>query len=277
MPTKSKSTKIDNDNYLNWLFGNIKSSTTKTEKKKKTIATKKKAKIVNQKAGSNIKWTFCVNLRNYFPNVFTADYMEYQIISDATNVTIQKNTGIFGYGKSTYSISNKDGEILDLGMNEEEFIYMLLGKDIKSKDILYNLGYYNNSPTEEKPDYKKNLCILYHIAFFEDCIPIEFQDLHKIILIQIRNSFLFFKNSKESELERIKRRIYFGQPLNNYEILMLDFCSQPHVTVMSDMQMCAEKLKDSSIKLCLKIEDKPCKRIVLNSSGKKLYEYNNAK
>ena len=57
-----------------------------------------------------------------------------------------------------------------------------------------------------------------------------------------------------TELERIKRRIYYEQPLNNYEILMLDFCSQPHVTVMSDMQMCAEKLKDSSIKLCLKIE-----------------------
>lgn len=280
MPTKSKSTKIDYDNYLNWLFGDIKSSkSTKSSTKKKTIATKKKAKIVNQKAGSHIEWTFCVSLRNYFPNLFTSDYMEYQIIPNPFTIKIIKNTGILGLGKTTYSISkiNKVEEIVDLGMNEEEFIFMLLGKDQISKNKLYELGYYNLSPTEEDPDYSKNLCILYHIAFFEDCIPEEFQELFTITLEKIRNPFIAFKNSKESQLVRIKRRANHTNELklNDYEKLMLEFCSQPKVTVMRDMEMCAEKLKDSSIKLCLKIEDKRCKRIVTNSNGRKLYEYNN--
>jgi len=278
MPTKSKSTKIDYDNYLNWLFADIKSSkSTKSSTKKTTIATKKKAKIVNQKAGSHIKWTFCVSLRNYFPNLFTSDYMEYQIIPNPFTITIQKNTGILELGKNTYSISkiNKVEEIVDLGMNEEEFIFMLLGKDQISKNKLYELGYYNLLPTEEDPDYSKNLCILYHIAFFEDCIPKEFQDLFTITLQKIRTSFIAYKNSKESQLARIERRVNHNMDINDYEELMLYFCNQPNVTVMKDMIRCAEKLKDSSIKLCLKIEDKPCKRIVTNSNGRILYEYKN--
>jgi hypothetical protein len=93
-------------------------------------------------------------------------------------------------------------------------------------------------------------------------------------LVQIRNSFIAFKNFKKSELERIKRRVNFNLNLHDYEKLMLDYLSQPNVTVMKDMEICAQKFLDNSVKLCLTVEDKRCKKIITNFEGRKLYEYN---
>lgn len=288
MPTKS--TKNDKLDFFDLLFKNNKKSKDSTkdkEKKKKTTKsakntdnkTDKKKKRTKQKAGATTDWTFCVLLRDYIPNLFTDNFIKWRMLPSGFNVTIQKNTGIYGYGKVTYSMTDINRKMIPLNMSEDEFSYFLMGhkSNIYSQDKLEEMGYYNSN-------YHKNLCILYHIAFFENCIPNEFQDLYKNILEKIRNSFFFFRESKIRELELIKRKKSLNHKLKNNEEKLLKYCLEPENTVMQVIENCYKKLKEfeeKEINICsIEKKDNYCKKLTINAiTGKVLQvnENNNAK
>lgn len=287
MPTKStKNNKLD---FFDLLFGNKKKSKDSTkdkEKKKKTTKsakntdnkTDKKKKRTKQKAGAITDWTFCVKLSNYIPNLFTENFIELRMLPPGFNVTIQKNTGILGYGNVTYSMTDIDRKMIPLKMSEDKFSYFLMGH--KSNINLYRLqdmGYYNSSPSEENPDYHKNLCILYHIAFFENCIPNGFQDLYKNILEKIRNSFFIFRESKIRELKLIENKENLNHKLKNNEKKLLDYCLEPGNTVIEVINNCYQKLKEfeeKEINICsIEKKDNYCKKKIINAfTGKVLNE-----
>ena len=245
--------------------------------KKKNITTKKKYKIINQKAGSEITWTFCVSLKDFFPNLFKKNYIEFPVVPPPFNVTIKKNKLYFNEDK--YSISNILGEFPIRPMILDDFITMLRGRkdDIItsnfsqdfSQDLLREMPNYNDNNTNENPNYNKNLCILYHIVFFEDCIPEEFNDLHDEILVKIRNPFYGFKKMKENERARLARKKEINMNINNKnfkhlrnnkEISMLNYYeSDEGMRVMNNMVKCAEKIRDP-VEKCSQIENKKCKR-----------------
>jgi hypothetical protein len=286
MPTKS--TKNDKLDFFDLLFGNKKKSKDSIkdkEKKKKTTKsakntdnkTDKKKKLTKQKAGAITDWTFCVLLRDYIPNLFTDNFIEWRMLPPGFNVTIQKNTGIFG--KVTYSMTDINRKMISLKMSEDEFSYFLMGhnSNFNSKFKLEEMGYYNSTPREENPDYHKNLCILYRIAFFENCIPNEFQDLYKNILEKIRNSFFLFRESKIKELEYIKRKKRNNREIKEKEQILLDYCLEPENTVMQVMENCYKKLKEfeeKEINICsIEKKDNYCKKLTINAfTGKVLNE-----
>jgi hypothetical protein len=62
-------------------------------------------------------------------------------------------------------------------MNEEQFVDFLSNKTTFFDTLKFDESCgteINGWPRK----YNKNLCILYHIAFFEDCIPKEFTELY---------------------------------------------------------------------------------------------------
>ena len=296
MPTKStKNNKLD---FFDLLFGNKKKSKDSTkdkEKKKKTTKsakntdnkTDKKKKRTKQKAGAITDWTFCVVLRDYIPNLFTDNFIKWKWMPSGFNVTIQKNTGTLGYrnyyGEATYSMTDINRKMIPLNMSEDEFSYFLMGhkSNIYSQDKLEEMGYYNSTPSEKNPDYHKNLCILYHIAFFENCIPNEFQDLYKNIVTKIRNSFSFFRENKIKELERIKRRQNHNLSIHKKEQILLDYCLEPENTVMQVIEECYKKLKDfekKEINICSsEIKDNYCKKLTINAITGKVLQVNENK
>jgi len=267
-------------------------------KKQTNTATKKKYKTINQKAGSEITWTFCVSLKDFFPNLFKKNYMELPIVPPPFNVTIKKNKSLL-FGEDKYSISNINGnEFPIIPIILGHFITMLIGKkdefitihreddDIvsyASQDLLKKLGYYTDKNTNKNPNYNKNLCILYHIVFFEDCIPEEFNDLYDGILGVIRNSFDGFKKMKESERARLakKKESNRFQTNNTFKLLkhkneiseLNYYESDEGIRVMNSMVECLEKIRKTVVK-CPQIENKRCKRWLLNHEGIKIREFN---
>lgn len=159
---------------------------------KNNLLTKKKYKIVNQKGGIEIGfwtyWTFCVRYTDYFPYRFSENYILYRIPPAPFDITIGKYYWPGGVGGNHYSISNVNGENVNLEMNEEKFIDYLLEPNNKG-----NLGFGD--------EFNKFWCILYHIAFFEECIPSEFQQLysklfeHTFFKIKLKNSLKFCKDT----------------------------------------------------------------------------------
>ena len=286
MQTKLKSSKSFFESLLKKL---------NKSKKQTNTATKKRYKTINQKAGSEITWTFCVSLKDFFPNLFTKNYIEFPVVPPPFNVTIKKKNksllnGFFENSEPEYSINNISGEFPIRPKKLYDFITMLRGSkdDITSQDLLTELGYYNNKNTNENPNYNKNLCILYHIVFFEDCIPEEFNDLYDEILIMIRNSFIEFKKMKESERARLARKKESNMRFPNKntgskllihknEIGALNYYeSDEGMRVMNSMIECLEKIR-KPVERCSQIENKRCKRWLVNHEGRKIREFNESR
>jgi hypothetical protein len=288
----TKSTKNDKLDFFDLLFGNKKKSKDSTkdkEKKKKTLKstksakntdnkTDKKKKRTKQKAGAITDWTFCVRLSDYIPNLFTEDFIEWRMLPPGFNVTIQKNTGILGYGKVTYSMTDINRKMISLNMSENEFSDLLMGhnSNINSQYKLQDMGYYNSNPSEKNPDFHKNLCILYHIAFFENCIPNGFQDLYKNILIKIKTSFNFFRDSKIKEFQYLERKEINKREIKEKEQILLDYYKENNV--MKVIEECYKKLHEynnNKIKICTEKKDNYCKIQIRNHTGKVIEEYEN--
>lgn len=144
---------------------------------KNNLLTKKKYKIVNQKGGIGLwaYWTFCARYTDYFPNRFSSEYIPFRSPPNPFDIKIGKEYWPSGFGGNYYSISNANGVLDNLKMNEEQFIEFLLNRNIFLSRLGFNDDFGNDN-------YNKNLCILYHIAFFEECIPKPFQQLYSKIL-----------------------------------------------------------------------------------------------
>jgi hypothetical protein len=212
---------------------------------KNNLLTKKKYKIVNQKAGAEYNLTLCVHYTDYFPNMYKKFMTS---VPPPLNIKIVQNSWNHGEGffaaiaktlqtRNTYSISNVNGVLENLDMNEDQFINFLLnpeekferlGLDTDKSSILKpisfsDLGFkkkfeVNVLGKQYKIETNYNLCILYRIAFFE-CIPQQFEKLHSQILEKIKDEFIkFYKaihhSSKLQEIKSKKDRIHDSPEIN---------------------------------------------------------------
>lgn len=207
---------------------------------KNNLLTKKKYKIVNQKGGFRAYWPFCARYTDYFPNRFSSEYISFRSPPPPFDIKIGKYSWPRGIGGNHYSISNANGVLDNLKMNEEQFIEFLLNRDIFLSRLGFNDDFGNDN-------YNKNLCILYHIAFFEECIPPHFQQLYSKILENnfFKNKFTKshkFMNDKVKELQKWKQN-HPDNKLSPYEEQLFKVTKPDSDlgTVIQEMDECATK------------------------------------
>ena len=193
---------------------------------KNNLLTKKKYKIVNQKAGSMTYWLLCVNFPDYLFNRFTIDYLENSrvIRFPPFNIKIGKYSWLGGVGGYHYSINDSSGTQIYYKKNETEFVAMLMDKR-KYKKELEDIGLLPSSLSET--DYHKNMCVLYHMAFLEGCVPPEFIDLQKAVLNGIKNEFLIRYNKQITEKKRLEENIRMLEQEKNVNQMKAAFDSDP--------------------------------------------------
>jgi hypothetical protein len=220
---------------------------------KNNLLTKKKYKIVNQKGGKMEYWTFCVHYTDYIPNIFSEGYIEKQVSPSFFNIKIGKYSWALGIGGNHYSITNVNNELVELRMDENQFINFLLDNE----EFRIRLNFVDRFSFDGKNwDYNRNLCILYRIAFFE-CIPPEFEDLYNKIFEIIKRSFNKYKREKEKTIEHIHKS---QRKLTTYETNLIK-CTKPisegGIGVIELMQMCAKKVNNPQLK-CVTLTSNIC-------------------